>query len=155
MMFPHQTALDGTTYWVADTNKNRVLHLGADGTVLTPTITTTLPHGIAVDANFVYVSSGNQIQRYAKDGTGKTVLPATVSLPWNLTLSNGKLYIADGNNGRILILTLSNNATTSFGSTGSCTNCLSAPRSVALDPTSNEIAVADFLNNRVSIWTSS
>ncbi len=152
MMFPHQTALDGTTYWVADTNRSRILHLGADGTVLAPAITVAKPHGIAVDANFLYVTSGNQVLRYNKDGTGKTVLPATVSLPWNLTLSGGKLYVADGNNGRVLILTLADNATTSFGATGSCADCLSGPRSVALDPTSNNMAVADFLNNRVSIW---
>ena len=41
---------------------------------------------------------------------------------------------------------------TTFGSDGTCTNCLSAPRSVAIDTSAGTVAVADFNNNRISIW---
>ncbi len=152
--WPHQTALDGTTYWVADTYNNRVLHLNATGGILHTITGLSLPRGVAVDANFVYVanSGANKIQRYTKTGTGMTVLAPTVNLPWNMEIAGGKLYIADGNNGRVVVLTLANSAVTTFGSDGTCTNCLSAPRSVAIDTSAGTVAVADFNNNRISIW---
>ena len=162
--WPHQTALDGDgTYWVADTYNNRVLHLGLDGSVLANWNhggAITLPRGIATDGTYVYVDNGgpSTVEKYTKAGVFQKVVASKgtaagqVSLPWNLALQGSNLYIADGNNGRVVVVTTTGTAVTTFGTAGTGAAQLSTPRSVAIDPTSGTIAVADFGNNRISLW---
>jgi hypothetical protein len=83
-----------------------------------------------------------------------------VRLPWNITIagpaSQRLLYIADGTNGRVVVMDESGGAVCTFGSSGSGAGQLSAPRSVAVWPTDaapQHVAVADFGNNRISLWS--
>jgi DNA-binding beta-propeller fold protein YncE len=162
--WPHQTGLaaDGS-FWLADTNKNRVLHLSPSGAIL-HTITTGIrtPRGLTLDpAGNVYVSNSgaNQIRKYSPSG----VLLATLATagkgatqvrgPWNLDVEGGNLYIADGNNNRVVVMTTDGAAVDTFGSGGSGPGQLSSPRSVAVDPVTGTVAVGDFNNNRVSLWS--
>jgi tripartite motif-containing protein 71 len=167
--WPHQTALapDGT-FWVADTNKNRVLHLASDGTVL-GTITNggsiKTPRGVAVDSSgniYVSNSGANNVLKFSPTGTLLATLatqgtgPTNVRLPWNLSIAgppgDERLLIADGNNNRIVVLTLSGTPITTFGGPGSGPGQFSSPRGVAVNPVDGTIAVADFNNNRISLW---
>jgi tripartite motif-containing protein 71 len=163
---PHQTALaaDGS-YWVADSDNNRVLHLSSTGSVLltiTNGATMKLPTGIAVDSSGVYVSdngnnkvlkfnltSGALLATLATPGTGAT----NVTNPYELTVdASGNLFIADAGNNRILVITTSGAAKTSFGTAGSGTGQLKSPRATGINPLNGQVAVADFSNNRISIW---
>jgi DNA-binding beta-propeller fold protein YncE len=79
-----------------------------------------------------------------------------VKLPWNLFIGgewpNELLYIADGNNHRIVVLTLTGDPVFTFGSPGTGPGRFSSPRGVSVDPTDGTIAVADFGNDRIALW---
>ena len=154
-------------------HQNRVLHLSSDGTIVL-TITNggsmRTPRGVAIDGQgYVYVadSGNNKIEKFnastgalvstlATSGTG----PTNVRLPWNLTVagpsSDRRLYITDGTNNRVVVMSLTGNPICTFGSTGSGNGHFSSPRSVAVypkdqDPT--QVAVADFGSNRIALWS--
>lgn len=166
--WPEQTALapDGS-YWVADTTKNRVLHLGPTGTILA-TISGTqvrLPSGVALDAaGNVYVANrgASTVVKYSPSGTLLATLATagsgatSVRTPWNLTMigpaGSEVLLVADGGNGRILALSTTGAALGSFGTRGSGPGQLLDPRSVAFDPGTGTYVVADFGNDRLSRW---
>jgi DNA-binding beta-propeller fold protein YncE len=165
---PHQTALaaDGS-YWVADTDNNRVLHLDALGNVLL-TITNggliKSPQGIALDSGGnVYVSDNgnNQVEKYsastgaleatlATAGTGGTNVTGPIELA--VDNSGGNLLIADSGNNRVVVMNLAGAAAFTFGSLGSGDGQFNSPHSVAINPLTGEVAVTDFNNNRISIW---
>lgn len=168
---PHQTALDGTGgYWVADTNNNRVLHLDSAGVVLasfpiTGTATNSRPEGIAVDVDgtiLVSNTQNNRVERYsttgallgtvAANGTG----PGQVRKPGGLLVTGTgqarRLWISDATNNRVIVQNSTGAVEVAFGTGGSGAGQLTQPRGVAVDPTDGEIAVADFGNNRLSLW---
>jgi DNA-binding beta-propeller fold protein YncE len=165
--WPHQTAVTPQgTYWIADTNNNRVLHVSATGALLKTITGTGIPSGVALDSSGnVYVSnrgpstvqkfspSGALLATLANHGTG----PTNVRTPWNLTIVGPPgeqiLLVADGGNGRILALSTSGQPLGSFGSPGSGDGQLLDPRSVAVDPVTGGFAVADFGNDRISLWS--
>jgi DNA-binding beta-propeller fold protein YncE len=165
---PHQTAIgpDGT-YWVADTNNNRVLHLSSTGVVLHSWNgggTIKKPRGIAVDAaGTVYVSNSgaNRVERYTAAGaklanlTTAGVGPTQTKGPNGLRIvgtgADALLLIADGVNDRIVVLRLNGTAVSVFGSSGDGASQFDQPQGVAMGP-SGTIAVADHLNDRIAIW---
>jgi DNA-binding beta-propeller fold protein YncE len=163
---PYQTALvpDGT-YWVADTGNNRAVHLSATGSVLGTIASLTTPRGIAVDAaGNVYVANGtgNSVVKYssagvllatlATNGTGATNVKGPYGLRLTGAAASERLYVADAGNNRVLVLTTSGAAIGSFGTAGSGNGQLSQPHGVAVSAATGDVAVADFANNRLSIW---
>jgi tripartite motif-containing protein 71 len=166
--WPHQTALvpDGT-YWVADTNDNRVMHVSATGAVLVKFSGSLRgPSGVALDSTgnvFVANRDSSTVQKYSPSGTLLMTVatagsgPSNVRSPWNLTIAGPPdaqvLYVADGGNGRVLAFATTGELLGSFGQPGSGDAQLSDPRSVAVDPTTGTIAVADFGNNRITLWS--
>ena len=170
MGWPHQTAMatDGSL-WIADTNKNRVLHVAQDGTVLhnwNGGGTVKAPRGIALDAaGDVYVSNSgaNRVDKYSQSGTLLSTLATVgtgaknVRQPWNLAIvgtgAAQRLYITDGTNNRIVIMDLAGNTVGLLGASGNGDGEFNSPRSVAVNPVNGTIAVADFLNNRISLWS--
>jgi sugar lactone lactonase YvrE len=167
---PHATAVapDGS-YWVADTGKNRLLQLADNGNG-TATITRTIanvtaPRGVAVDASGnVYASTQGNVIKVTPGGV-RTTLAATgggntqVRSPYGLRIvgsgSSAQLLIADRGNDRVLVLTLAGAYVTQFGAAGSGDGQLAFPQGVDRHPTTGQIAVADFANDRVSVWAPS
>jgi DNA-binding beta-propeller fold protein YncE len=166
---PHQSALapDGT-FWVADTNNDRVLHLSSTGDVLAEITnggTIDGPRGIALSsAGNVYVSNtaNNRVEAYSPDGSLLATIatngagPGKVSQPHGLRIADvggsEKLFVTD-NNDRVSVFGLTGEFVTTFGSSGDGPGELSAPNGVGVNPSTGEVAVADWGNNRVSIWT--
>ena len=163
LLRPHQTAIgpDGT-YWVADTGNNRVINLNASGSVLRTISGVSQPRGVAVDASGnVYVSTGSTVRKIAPNGTSTTLATTgggntQVRTPYGLRIvgsgASAQLLIADRGNDRVLVLTLSGQYVTQFGAAGSGDGPFTFPQGVDRHPTTGQIAVADFGNNRVSVW---
>jgi|HubBroStandDraft_6_1064221.scaffolds.fasta_scaffold00093_49 sugar lactone lactonase YvrE len=167
---PYQTvaAPDGT-YWVADALNNRIVNINASGTVLSTFNDGSLmnqPQGIAMDAEgnlYVSDAGNNAVEKYNQSGTLLATLatsgsgPTNVSTPYALTVTGPPgseiLLIADAGNNRILELTTSGAAVLSFGTLGAGNGQLSSPRGAAVNPVNGDIAVSDFMNNRLSIWS--
>ncbi|WP_228942548.1 SMP-30/gluconolactonase/LRE family protein [Nocardioides sp. Leaf374] len=168
---PHQTALDGSGgYWIADTNNNRVVHLASDGAVLgtfpvAGAAAASRPEGVAVDADgtlLVSNTQNNRVERYstagallatvAASGTGSGQVRKPGGLLVTGTGADRRLHIADAGNDRVVVLDATGAVETTFGSTGSGSGQLEQPRGVAVDPTDGDLAVADYGNDRVSLW---
>ncbi|MCW2768433.1 MAG: conserved repeat protein [Nocardioides sp.] len=168
---PHQTALDGSGgYWIADTNANRVVHVSSTGATLSFPIggqaTNSRPEGIAVDTNgdiLVSNTNNNRVERYSATGTLLGTVAARgsadnqVQTPGGLLVTgtgqSRRLWIADKGNDRVVVLDSTNQPETSpFGSFGAGDGQFDTPRGVAYDAANDVIAVADFANNRVSLW---
>jgi DNA-binding beta-propeller fold protein YncE len=167
MYFPHQAAYDASnnSYWVADTNNKRILDLSAttgdclanwtDGGAIKA------PRGIAWDGTNVWVADAQTGEILKCTTTGSCTVaakrsgtPTKVKSPWNLTIANGDLYIADEGASAVVVMNLSTNALVeSFGTPGTDPGLgeFGSPRSVAVS-TTGEIAVADFDNNDISFW---
>ncbi|HEY1119780.1 MAG TPA: SMP-30/gluconolactonase/LRE family protein, partial [Acidimicrobiales bacterium] len=158
---PHQTALDGTGgFWVADTNNSRVLHLASDGEVLLTKAIAGKPEGIAVDDDgtiLVSNTQNNRVERYAANGdlVETVVGSGQVNKPGGLLVTDTgedrRLWIASAGNDRVVVVDV-DGQTKSFGTSGGGLNQLEQPRGVAFDPAHDRIAVADFGNDRVSLW---
>jgi DNA-binding beta-propeller fold protein YncE len=167
MYFPHQAAYDAAnnSYWVADTNNKRILDLSSTGTCLanwTDGGAIKAPRGIAWDGTNVWVADAQtgEILKCTAAGSctvvaKKSGTPTTVKSPWNLTIANGDLYIADEGAATVVVMNLTTNALVySFGTAGTNPSLgeLGSPRSVSISST-GEIAVADFTNNDISLWS--
>ena len=170
LFFPHQVAYDATnnSYWVADTNNNRIVDLSATtGDCLAnwtgSGVAVVAPRGIAWDGTSVWVANAQtgQILQCTTAGVctavaARTGTPTTVNSPWNLTIANGHLYIADEAAGDIVVMNMTAPFGTvyAFGVPGSNPDLgqLGSPRSVSVSPLNGEVAVADFTNNDVSFW---
>ena len=166
---PYQIALaaDGTL-WVADTNMHRILDIDMTGKVLHNWTNGSnfTPRGIALDAEgFVYVAdtgnstvskfttAGSLVATLATRGIGPTQESAAAGLAVAGPPGQETLYIADTNNSRIVEMTTSGAAILTFGTFGPGNAQLNHPQSVAVGPT-GQIAIADYGNNRVSVWQS-
>ncbi|MGB0099340.1 MAG: NHL repeat-containing protein [Nocardioides sp.] len=166
---PHQIALDGSGgFWVADTNKDRVVHLDASGRELlvipiTGAVARSRPQGIAVDTDgtvLVSNSGNDRVERYSVSGALlETVLgPGTtpsVDAPAGLQVTGSGTdrltWVTDLGQDRVIALDASGDVVQLLGASGP--GRLLQPRSVALDPSDGDVAVADFGNDRVAVWT--
>ncbi len=168
---PHQTALapDGD-YWIADTGNDRVLRVSAARTVVQDSsgwaqgAQIVAPRGIATDEDGnVYVTTGSKVLKFSATGTllatlatagsGSTQVTGAYGLRVADTDDGPILLIADRGNSRVLVLTLDGDPVDAFGVPGSNKGELRLPQGVDMDTASGDIAVADFGNDRLSIWT--
>jgi sugar lactone lactonase YvrE len=152
LCFPIKVALDGSgNLYVSDTSSNRVLEYD-EGANPPTNLTASRAFG---QSNF----TSSSCNKGAATPTSATLCPAT-----GLALdSSGDLFALDGNNNRVLEyktpLTTDTTADIVLGEpdfvhTFDIVNpsSLSAPKQVAIDPSSGAIAVADNGNNRVLGW---
>ncbi len=165
-------APDGSL-WVADYGHNRVLHLSTTGAILlnlTHGGVIKAPQGVVLDTSghvFVSDSGNNGVEEYTTSGTFIATLttpghgPTQTTSPSELALvgpvGSQILLIADSGNNRVLALSIAGTTVTpdlSFGLFGSGPAQFSQPTSVAYDTVTGQIAVADFMNSRVSLWDS-
>ena len=112
------------------------------------------PVGIAVDANvLVYVANNNNHHiEVFRDGTFVNQF-GQLGYPWNVTINNGKLYVADCGNHRIAIFTLEGQLIRTIGSRGSGPGQFNRPSAVAFSP-DGDMYVADRNNHRIQVFNS-
>jgi hypothetical protein len=169
MMFPYQSAYDASnnSYWIVDTNNNRVLDLSSTGQCLenwTGGGLVVAPRGLAWDGTSVWVAAAQtgQILKCTVTGScaevaGPSGTATKLASPWNITIAGGELYIADELASKIVVMNMTAPYATSFtfGIPGSnpVLGQLGSPRSVSVNPVNGQIAVADFQNDDISFWS--
>ncbi|MGK2938763.1 MAG: SBBP repeat-containing protein [Solirubrobacteraceae bacterium] len=109
--------------------------------------------GLAVGGDTVYVadSGNNRVQRFALDGSrgAEIVKPGVLSHPKGLAVRKTRLFVADDQNHRILVMdTGGRQITTIGGGSGERPGQLNYPYGVALDP-AGRVFVADNMNQRI------
>jgi streptogramin lyase len=129
------------------------------------------PRGIAVDSSgIVYVAdtSNDRIRKVTQDGVvttfagslggyvDETGVNARFNDPWGLAIdSSGNLYVGDGGNHRIrmitpdaVVSTIAGNGTTTFANGNGTSATFNQPHGVVLD-TAGNLYVADYGNHRI------
>ena len=172
--------LDNDLY-IADSRNHRILHIAADGSLLNqwgtfadilkgaaPLGTFNEPWGVAVGPDgSVYVTDtwNHRIQKFTKDGNpikswgqyGQPVAesPESASYLWGprgiAVDANGKVFVADTGNKRIVVFDQDGNYVTEFGSGGFDPGKFDEPVGVAIAP-SGTVYVTDTWNQRVQAF---
>ena len=114
------------------------------------------PLGLAVDSDgLVYVANFNDgsIKVLREDGTFvRQIGVGELHYPWNVTVSNKLVYVADTHNHRIAIFTLEGQLVHTIGSQGSGPGQFNYPSAVAISP-DGDMFVADWNNHRIQVFT--
>ena len=110
--------------------------------------------GLATAGNAVYVadSGNNRIERFRLDGTGASVIvpPGTVRFPKGLAVRKSRLFVADDQNHRVLVMDTGGKLIKTLGNgLGKGPGQLQNPYGVALDA-AGRVFVADNMNQRVT-----
>ena len=164
--------------YVADSRNHRILHIAADGSLLTewgsfadnasgnaPIGTFNEPWGVAVGPDgSVYVTDtwNHRVQKFAEDGTpiktwgqyGQPVpdVPGSKSAFWGprgiAVDNNGHVYVADTGNKRIAVFDADGNFLTDFGTAGFDPGQFDEPVGVAVG-NDGVVYVTDTWNQRV------
>ncbi|MCX7704584.1 MAG: NHL repeat-containing protein, partial [Planctomycetota bacterium] len=165
---PRNLHLVGGELLVGDMLNNRILLLntslayqGAFGEPGSGTGQTLYPEGANKDSSYYYVcdTRNSRICRYnAADKTFNNVLigsgtaNGTVSNPMDIAIYNNKLFVADTSNSRVQRFNVNGTFEAVINDT---TTPLSAPRSLAIDPSNGDLYVSDGPNNRIVRFDSS
>ncbi len=168
---PTYVAVDaGGTVYVTDRLGGAIDTFGADGTylgVFDPLVHTRaqgkgwLPLGIRFDlqGNFYVtdVAEQHQIYIFAKDGTMKKVFgksgtgPGELNWPQGVAVdARGRLFVSNGNNGRIDIFDSDGDPKGSFGR-GTGKGSVGLPRGIAID-SENRLYVVDNISHLVNVY---
>jgi DNA-binding beta-propeller fold protein YncE len=166
---PTGIAVDGSgNVLVADTNNARIEKFSATGALLgifgtkgTGTGQVRSPNGIAVDRmGNVYVADGSnhRVQKLAADGTfvaeWKGPEPGFYG-PRRVAIGpDESIYVVDQGHDRIAKLTPNGDVLLTWGSKGNGDGQFNDPTSVAVDPATNKVYVADPINKRIQVFDS-
>jgi DNA-binding beta-propeller fold protein YncE len=120
------------------------------------------PNGIAIDRDgdiYVAEAGNHRVQKLAPDGTfiAEWKEPQLGFYgPRRITIgSNDSVYVVDQGHTRIVKFSLDGSVLAVWGSKGTGDGQFNDPTSVAVDPTTNEIYVADPINKRIQVFDSS
>jgi DNA-binding beta-propeller fold protein YncE len=150
---------------VADTGNGRIQKFSSSGTSLS-TIGTKgsgpgqlgLPRGIAIDrAGNIYVAdaSNQRVQKLAPNGTFIAEWAPGLYGPGRIAIGpDDSIYVADQGLFRIVKLSPDGRVLATWGSKGNADGQFADDASVAVDPSSNKIYVADPINSRIQVFDS-
>ncbi len=175
-------AVDGTIY-VADTNNNRIQHFSSDGKFLNswgtfgdnttgdaPIGTFNQPWAVAVspDGKYIYVTDtwNHRIQKFTAGGIpliswGTPLYDPTNSGPFGIwgprgiaVDAQGRVFVADTGNKRILVYDSDGNFILQIGSEGLSIGQFEEPVGLSIDPR-GYLFVADTWNQRIQVFAPS
>ena len=150
---------------VADTGNGRIQKFSSSGTSVS-TIGTKgsgpgqlgLPRGIAIDrAGNIYVAdaSNGRVQKLAPNGTFIAEWAPGLYGPGRIAIGpDDSIYVADQGLFRIVKLSPDGRVLMTWGSKGNADGQFADDASVAVDPSSNKVYVADPINSRIQVFDS-
>jgi DNA-binding beta-propeller fold protein YncE len=156
---PRALAVDAVgNILVADTGNGRIQKFSPNGTFVT-SIATTDPNGIAVDrAGNIYVAeigSKHRVQKLGPDGRLIAAWAPGLYGPRKIAIGpDDSIYVVDSGRNRIVKFSPDGQVLASWGSEGSGDGQFRGLTSVAVDPKTNKVYVADPTNSRIQIFDS-
>jgi DNA-binding beta-propeller fold protein YncE len=163
---PRGIAADSTgNIFVADSNNGRIEKFSPSGVFITSIGTKGKalgqlgePNGIAIDRSgniYVADASNHRVQKLAPDGTLIAEWSPGLYGPRRIALGpDDSVYVVDQGRTRIVKFNPAGEVLATWGSGGSGDGQFRDPTSVAVDPTSNKLYVADPINSRIQIFDS-
>ena len=151
--------MDGAgNIFVADTGNGRIEKFSPTGTFIT-SIGITDPNGIAIDhAGNIYVAeigSKQRVQKLGPDGTFIAAWAPGLYGPRKIAIGpDDSIYVVDSGRNRIVKFSPDGQVLASWGSEGSGDGQFRGVSSVAVDPTTNKVYVADPINKRIQVFDS-
>jgi DNA-binding beta-propeller fold protein YncE len=163
---PRGIAIDGAgNIFVADTSNGRIEKFSPSG-VFTSSIGTRgkghgqfgEPNGLAIDRfGNIYVAeaSNHRVQKLAPDGTFIAEWAPGFYGPRRIAIGpDDSIYVVDQGRTRIVKFSLNGRVLTTWGNGGSGDGQFRDHTSVAIDPTTNKVYVADPINKRIQVFDS-
>ncbi len=156
---PTGIAVDGSgNILVADTGNGRIEKFSPNGTFVT-SIETTDPNGVATDrAGNIYVAeigSKHRVQKLSPDGKFIAEWAPGLYGPRRIAIGHDdSIYVVDSGGNRIVKFSPDGQVLASWGSQGSGDGQFKGLSSVAVDPTTNKVYVADPINKRIQVFDS-
>ena len=97
--------------------------------------------------------NNRRIEVLREDGTFvRQIGVGELNNPWNVTINNKHVYVADTHNHRIAIFTLEGQLVRTIGSEGSGPGQFNLPSAVAFSP-DGDMYIADNSNHRIQVFT--
>jgi len=156
---PHGLAIDSAgNILVADTGNERIEKFSPNGAFVT-SIASVDPHGIAIDrAGNIYVAeigSKHRVQKLGPDGSFIAAWAPALYGPRKIAIGpDDSIYVVDSGRNRIVKFSSDGQVVASWGSEGSGDGQFRGVSSVAVDPSSNRVYVADPINSRIQVFDS-
>ncbi len=156
---PHGLAVDSVgSIFVADTGNGRIQKFSPNGTFVT-SIAATDPNGIAVDrAGNIYVAeigSKHRIEKLGRNGTSIAEWAPGLYGPRRIAIGpDDSIYVVDQGRARMVKFSPDGRVLATWGSSGSGDGQFSDHTSVAIDPNTNRVYVADPINSRIQVFDS-
>src|SRR5205823_2757379 len=144
---------------VADTDNGRIEKFSLNGTFVTIVGQFEAPNGIAIDrAGNIYVAeigSKHCVQKLGPDGTFIAEWAPGLYGPRRIAIGpDDSVYVVDSGRNRIVKFSPDGQVLASWGSEGSGDGQFIGLSSVAVDPTTNKVYIADPINRRIQVFDS-
>ena len=163
---PRGIAIDSAgNIFVADTGNGRIEKFSPSGVFITSVGTRGKdhsqfgePNGLAVDRfGNIYVAevSNHRVQKLGPDGTLIAEWAPGFYGPRRIAIGpDGSIYVVDQGRTRIVKFNPDGQVLATWGSSGSSDGQFAGHTSVAVDPTTNKVYVADPINRRIQVFDS-
>ena len=112
------------------------------------------PKSVAITTEgLLYVANDNGVDVMTTDGAFvKRIGSGTLKRPWDVTVYNGEIFVADTGNGRVAVFSQDGQLVRTIGSVGSGPGQFSSPVGVVISP-DGELYVSDRSNQSVQVLT--